>query len=243
MTYPTILIDDDRLNIDFASQLLTTYCPDLNIVATATNMEDGLAAIVKLQPKILFLDIEIHDRTGFDLLRLVRAQTDMEVVMITAHERYAIQALREGVTDYLLKPLKVDELMNAVARCRTRISDSLAARSGSPVAPPRDFLSVPHKDHVELIPISDIIHLQAIGGYTEIYIDKKRKMLSSRSLKENEDILPSPQFLRVHHSHIVNTHHIQRYLRTKTGAFRMTNGDEVPISSARKRDVSERFHL
>lgn len=243
MTYPTILIDDDQLNIDFASQLLKTYCPDLEIVATATNMEDGLAAIVRLQPKILFLDIEIHDRTGFDLLRLVREQTDMEVVMITAHEKYAIQALREGVTDYLLKPLKVDELMTAVARCRTRMKDSMDARAGKPSAPPREFLSVPNKDHVELIPFADIIHLQALGGYTEIVMTGKKKFMSSRSLKENEDSLPLPQFLRIHHSHIINTHHIQRYLRTKSGCFRMSNGDEVPISSARKRDVTERFHL
>jgi len=243
MIYRSIIIDDDRINIDFLTELLRTYCPDVEVVATATNTEDGLKKIVQHKPQFLFLDIEIHGKTGFDILKLVQ-DPNMLVILITAYERYAIQAIQYGVQDYILKPVKVEDLMNAVARCREKAKRMVEQTEvhRPEAAPLKEHLSIPHKDQIELVLFSDIIHLEALGGYTGIHTIDKRKIITTRSLKENEEQLPPAQFLRVHNSHIINVRHIQKLVRVKFGVFIMSNGSSVPISSARRREVGERFN-
>lgn len=244
MIYRSIIIDDDRINIDFLTELLRAYCPDVQVVATSTNTEDGLKKIIQHKPQILFLDIEIHDKTGFDVLKLVQ-DPGMQVILITAYERYAIQAIKMGVLDYVLKPVKVEELMSAVARCREKLQrpGMVAEEPNVDTALQKEYLSIPHKDHIELILLSDIIHLDASGGYTEVYMVGNKKILSSRSLKENEDQLPVSLFLRVHNSHIINIRHINKLHRGKQGILIMNNGNEIPISTSRRKEVNERFHL
>lgn len=120
MMIPAIIVDDDRINIKFLSNLILTYCPEISIVETATNVEDGIKALVLHKPQLLFLDIEIHSQTGFDILNLFE-DASIQVIFITAHEKYAIKAIQYEVVDYVLKPIKIEDLLAAVKRCKVRL--------------------------------------------------------------------------------------------------------------------------
>ncbi len=230
MKYRSVIIDDERLNVSYLSTLLKTYCPEISIVATAYSVETGIRTIIEHKPDILFLDIEIRDKTGFDLLRSVEDHK-MQVILITAHNHYSLKAFKYSVLDYILKPIDIDELLAAIRRAKARLSN--AAEESKPQYQ-RDSLGIHHKDHIEFIQLNDIIHLESSGGYTMIHTLQKRKIVSTRSLKETESILPSERFLRVHHSHIVNIQHIVQVQKNRIWFLQMCNGAKVPVSAHSK---------
>lgn len=238
-----IIIDDERINIQFLTSLISSYCPEIELVATATNVDSGLALINEHQPHIIFLDIEIHDKTGFDILNLVEYNS-LQVILITAYEKYAIQAFKYGVVDYILKPVKIDELKSAVERSIARIAE-LVNNTFEPTLKKNeaDFLKVYNKDSVEILPYAEILYLEADGGCTRIITTKKSKILSTRSLKENEDSLSEETFLRVHHSYVINISHVKKYVKGKNGSFIMSDDSQVPISATRKKEVIIRLGL
>jgi two-component system, LytTR family, response regulator len=236
MMIQAVIIDDDAINISLLRGLLKTYCAEIEVVATATNIDDGIKAIYEHQPALLFLDVEIHDQTGFDILAVI-GKLKVEVIMITAYDRYAIKAIKFDVADYLLKPIKIDELIRAVEKCSLKINERIE-KIKEPLIQKIDCLAVHNKNSIEFIPYDEVIHLTANGGYTDI-ITTKRKTVSSRSLKEIEIYLPEHIFVRVHHSYIVNRHKILKLLKVKHGSLIMSNDDEIPISESRKKEVSD----
>lgn len=229
MPYPAIIIDDEALNISMLESIIEKFCPDIEVVASAANVSDGLQHIIAHKPKILFLDIELEDKTGFEILNLVK-HPEMQVVLVTAFEQYTLQAFKYGVVDYLLKPIHIEELVAAVQRCINRITRV-------PPPPNTQFLTVPQKDGTERIPFVDIIHFDANKGYTDIYTIHNKKIVSSRTLTDTEALLTPDLFFRVHHSHIVNNMHVRKLLRGANGSLLMSNGAEIPISYANRQDV------
>lgn len=243
MKHKAIIIDDERINIQLLSSLIESYCPEIELVSTATNVDKGLALIQEQTPDILFLDIEIHDKTGFDILNLVEDKS-LQVILITAYEKYAIQAFKYGVVDYILKPIKIDELKSAVERSITRIAEQAnKANEAMILKDDAEFLKVYNKDSVELLPVVDILYMEAEGGCTRIVTTKKSKILSTRSLKEHEDLLSEKLFLRVHHSYVINITHVKKYVKGKNGSFIMSDDSHVPISATRKKEVISRLRL
>jgi two-component system LytT family response regulator len=231
------------MNIKLLSSLIKSYCPDLDIVSTATNVEDGIKKIINDKPQLLFLDIEIHDKTAFDILKVIDNK-EIQIIFITAYEKYAIQSFKYSIVDYILKPVKIESLIDAVNRCKLRIEEFKQVvvpkqTSNSQV----EFLTVHQKEHIEVLRLEDIIHLQALGNYTEICTTERKKIISSRSLKENEEHLPDSIFLRVHNSHIINISFIEKVVKNKNGSIKLKTGEEIPISTARKKDVYDRLHL
>ncbi len=243
MIFTAVIIDDDQINNKLLSGLLKNYCPDIQILACATTVDSGIKAMVKHKPQMLFLDIQLHNKTGFDIIKVLNDPA-LQIILITAYEKYAIQAFKYAIVDYILKPIDIEELIAACNRCKSRIiqiiesekKHLLGLNSG-------EFLAVRHRTEVEMIQFIDIIHLESIGGYTEVAVTQNRKVFSSRSLKDTEAMLPKGMFIRVHNSHVVNTRQIVRYQSARSGTLEMSDGTIIPISPIKKKMVLEILNI
>ncbi len=235
-----IIIDDDSLNIDLLTELLKKYSPDVNILATATNVEDGIEIIVKHKPALLFLDIELHGLTSFDILAAI-PDTKAHIIFVTAHKQYAIDAFKYYTVDYLLKPIKIQQLLLSIHKYKQLFVHDNSAHTS--VKRETSFLSVSQKDHIELIRVEDIIYLEASNTYTKIYTKDNKVHLSTKTLKENETNLIKSNFVRVHHSFVINIAYIDKYIRSKTGTLLLNNGVEIPISASKKKEISDLLNL
>jgi len=239
-----IVIDDDYLNIMLIESFCKRYTPYVEIVATADNVPDGIEMLVIHKPHLLFLDIEIHDQSGFDILNAVN-QDELMVIMVTAHSKYAVQAVRARVIDYLLKPVLISDFVASVEKCR------MAHEKKKPVienetqshTPPIEnrHISIHHKDHIEIIPIENVLHMEADRSYTIITTMDNIQHISSKPLSGYEEKLPLDLFLRVHNSHIVNIKGITKLLRSKNGGILLLNNVNVPIGVNRKKEVYDRI--
>lgn len=237
----TVLIDDERANIELLKNLCRTYCPDVEIIGTAMNVDDGIQMIIQEKPDLIFLDIEIHDQTGFDILKVV-PRYEYFVIMVTAYEKYAIQAIKNDAIDYLLKPVQLEELISAVDKVRKALS-SIRETILKPTVDPIEFLSVHYKDHIDLIRFDNILFLEVQNTSTRICVKPNQSLISSRTLKEHEAMLPTAHFMRIHNSYIVNIREVKKFIRSKTGSVVMSNDQEVPISASRKKDFLDRLNL
>lgn len=230
-----ILIDDDQINIDLLSKLLTTYCPEISISASATNVDEGIDLVRSYRPQILFLDMEIHDKLGFDVLDQIQT-ADLQVVLITAYEKYAVQAFKYQVHDYLLKPIKIDELLLAVQRCKKRIEEQ------KPVAPLK-HLSIHHAEHIDLISVEDILYLESSSSNTLITCKNGKTLVSGKKLKDYEPLLRNPNYARVHKSFIINCNFVVGFTKHRPPLIAMINGTEIPLSPNYKMDLQSKMGI
>lgn len=236
-----IIIEDDFLNIDLIKNLCQKYAPEVNILGAADNVNEGIEMLVNLKPDLLFLDVEIHNQTAFDILNSINLN-QLIIVMVTAHEKYALQALKANVADFLLKPVSILEFTKSMEKCLSIFQEQHKdIDSKSHTSQEVKHISIPYKEHIEIIQVDDILHLEAKGSYTIITTISNIQHTSSKPLKEYEARLPLNLFLRVHNSHIINVEGVSKYLRSRTGSLLLKNNTEVPISASRKNEVHERL--
>jgi two-component system, LytTR family, response regulator len=240
VTMKAVLIDDDELNIILLQNLLSKYCPTVKVLGTATNVESALELVMNKQPDVLFLDIELHNLNATDLLNSLDLEK-IQVIVISAHEKYALKMHKYPVTDYLLKPLQITELISSVNKAQRLLEKWRQAGLTNREHSASQYIALPERDHLNITNMQEIIRLEASGNYTKIITRDDKTIISSKTLGEYEGMLPDHQFLRVHHSHIVNLQYVSKYIRTKNGSLILKNGMEVPISANRKRDVTERI--
>lgn len=239
------IVDDEKKSRSTLKTLLTRYCDGINVIAEAETVSDGQKMLDTSNPELLFLDIAMPDGKGFELLR--SNHSDMEVIFITAHDEYAIQAIKNNATDYLLKPLNIAELQKAVLKATKRIYEKKAIQALSvrhydqPVGW-QQHLVIPIADGLKFINLHHIIHLTAKGSYTQISCKDKITLLSSKPLKEYEQMLPAAQFFRIHHSNIINLAYIKQYYRGNGGHVVMEDGSSIDISKRRKKDFLNLFY-
>lgn len=235
-----LIIDDDKLNCKLIHNLLKKYCPDVLIAGTAYTVESAIEQIAHHKPNLLLLDIELHDKTAFEILNTIEPE-QIEVVLITAHVKYAPQSFKYHVTDYLLKPIQITELVNAIRTCKKNLD-----QKSLPPVPVQDdinpkFIAVPNNEQVELIDITTIVRLESNNNYTTIYSSSNDPIVSSKSIKDYEQRLPSSLFFRVHNSHIVNLKCITKYIRSKNGSLILSDGSVVPISAGKKKELTDKI--
>lgn len=230
----TIVIDDEEINNRLLISLLKEYCPAVEVVASANSVHDGLAAIMKHKPNLLYLDIEIHDRSGFDILHIIE-NPEVYVVVVSAYEKYALQAIKHNAHDYILKPIQIDELIRSVNKYISYYTKS-TVKEPEPTTPPK-MLNVASKDQVEFINTREIIYLEAKNTSTIIFTADKKKYVASKPIKDIMEQLPAQGFLRVHKSYAVNLEQIDKYLRSRNGSLMMKNGIEIPIAESKKMEV------
>jgi two-component system LytT family response regulator len=243
----TIIIDDERNNIEALKKLLENFAGIIEINGTAENAEDGQNLIEEVNPQLVFLDIELPFGNAFDLLEKLMP-IDFEVIFFTAFDQYAIKAIKYGVLDYLLKPVNVEDLGRAIHRSINRMAeknsnarlqlflDNMRSDDKS-----MQKIALPTKNGLSFEDLQTITHLEATGSYTNVYFNDKRKEVVTRTLREFEDILPPASFCRLHHSYIINLQYIKKYYKGRGGYVELIDGTVVEVSLRKKADFLKKF--
>jgi len=239
----TIVVDDEQPSRDALIQSLLDFCPEVEVVAECDSAKSACQAIKQHRPDLVFLDIEMPRGSGFDLLEMFHP-AEFRVIFVTAFSSYAVQAFRFSAVDYLLKPLNVKELVEAVTKVKNGISPanqhiSLLLENLRAKGNDSQKLAVTSSKGFEVIRIPDIILCKADGPCTWLYINGNKKLLSSHILKYYEEILPKEQFMRVHHSFLINTERVKSY--TNQGEIFLTDDIRCPLSNARKGEFMKVF--
>lgn len=238
-----VLIDDEISNLENLRTLLNKHCPQVSIMATAQNVTDAVDVIEKYLPDLVFLDIQMGKRTGFDLLRLVQTQ-NFEVIFVTAYDQYGIQAVKFAALDYLLKPIDIEELINAVSKAESKLStqirtsqlDFLMQQLKKPDAN-MSKIALQMQSEIRYVALSEIIRCEADNTYTHFYLSGSEKILVSKPLKEYADLLKPNGFLRTHQSHLVNPKYVKSWLKEDGGVLLLSSEEKIPISKPNKDNV------
>jgi len=237
-----VIIDDAEAARRTLAGDLAAFCSDILLIGEASGVGSGVPLIGALHPDIVFLDIELDDGSGFDLLEQV-GRHDFHVIFTTASDAYGIRAIKFGALDYLLKPIDPDDLVLAVKKVKER-RDVASAGSGIGVTlesnrAPRERprrIALGTADRVHVVNVDDIIRCESERNYTRFHLTERRRILVTRTLKEFNDLLDGYGFLRTHHSHLVNLDHVTEYVRADGGYIVMDDGSQVPVAT-RKRDA------
>jgi two-component system LytT family response regulator len=235
-----IVIDDENRTRDLIVKMINSFGFEIEAIAGGDNVKNGIESIEREKPDLVFLDIQMPDGTGFDLLKSVKNK-DFEVVFITAHEEFAIKAIKFSALDYILKPIDQSELKAAVEKAIRTVDDrkeevqfEALQQNINPTQKRRLVLKTQESVHV--VDLENIIRCEADRNYTSFFLTGGKKILVSRTLKEYETLLIGHNFLRVQQSHLVNLDYVDRYDKGNGGSVVMKDGSEVPLSPA-KRDV------
>lgn len=235
-----IIIDDEIDGGEALKIIIGKYCPEISILGVIETPEAGISAIRTLKPDLVFLDVQMPHMSGFDLLQEL-SPINFEVIFVTAHDQYAIKAIRFSALDYLLKPVDVDDLIHAVKKVQVRISQQNSVHKYQSVlnniqykTKNVDRLAVPTFEGIDFFAANDIIFCQADGNYTLLYLVGKQKKLISKNLKDFENLLGSSGFCRVHHSYLINLNHVKKYVRGEGGYVMLTDDLHVDISRRKK---------
>jgi two-component system LytT family response regulator len=223
------------------------YCKDIRIIDEAETAEQGIEQIKKLQPQLIFLDIELPLGSGFDLLEACN-QADFEVIFTTAHDKYALQAIKVCALDYLLKPISATELIAAVSKISERkLSGTTTLQLGAFVENISNLnkqlskIVLPTLDGFLVVNINEIIRCEADKNYTLFIFANKEKVLVSKTLKEFDELLHGMDFIRVHQSHLINAAHVKRYIKGSGGYVQMSDDSIIEVSRRKKEHLMQRF--
>lgn len=237
---PVAIIDDEPAGIDALSRLIDRFCPELQVIGTARDAATGFELLTTTQPRIVFLDIEMPDKSGFELLNAFEHKP-FDVVFCTGHDHYAIKAIRYAALDYLLKPIDPIELKQLVARVRRSNPSPDSTRLGIM----RQAWNQAHPETIALPTLSghifksvaQITRLEAVDNYTRVHFAQEMPILVSRTLKAFQDILPAQHFVRLHRSHLVRRSFIRELQRTKKPTVILADGHTIPVSLDKKDDL------
>lgn len=238
----TILIDDEPNNTENLKHLLTTYCPEVDVLGEAINARQGIELINLINPDLVFLDIEMPQQNGFDMLAQLSA-IQFEVIFVTAYNNYALKAIKFNALDYILKPIDIEELIEAVARVRQKLSDksqlevTRKALHNLQQLPQNKRIALASLDKIEFFKIESIVRCLGENNYTRFYFTDGEPRLISKPLSEYEELLSDYNFIRVHKSHLVNANQISSFVKRDGGYLIMSDGFSVPVSRRKKDDL------
>ncbi|CAM1346260.1 LytR/AlgR family response regulator transcription factor [Tenacibaculum crassostreae] len=242
MKLKTIIVEDEAISIDILRNYIAKYCPNVELVGEASNIEEAQKLIDKNDLDLVFLDVEMPFGNAFDLLEKIENRT-FEVVFVTAYDHYAIEALNNQATYYLLKPISIDELIkavNLVAEIKEKESELESSVLTPKIAANSSKITIPTQDGFEVINSKDILFCKADDNYTELYFETTKKLVS-KTLKYFEDVLNDGSFVRIHKSFLVNANEIVKYKKGKGGSVVLSNGKEIMVSSSKKANLLSYF--
>ncbi len=237
-----IIIDDEVRGCQTLQNMIQRVAPDIEVSGMAHNGKDGLELISFSEPDLLFLDIQMPDMTGFDLLQKA-GDIRSDIIFTTAYDEFALKAFRFAAVDYLLKPIDIDELQDAINRYKSRLVN-LTEKSNNSI---QDLLShlkntenskltLTTLDGLLFVDIEDILYLQSNSNYTVFHTGSKGKITVSKTMGEFEPFLEGQNFFRIHHSHLVNMARIEKYIKGDGGFVILADGSELEVSRRRKDD-------
>lgn len=247
MNLKAILIDDEKNNLINLEQMLKTYCTGVEVVASALNAAEGKLLLLQHRPDLLFLDIQMPGKSGFDLLKELPEQV-CEVIFVTAYDQYAVQAVRFAAVDYLLKPVNIEELQAAVGRAWVRVRDK---QKNLQLENLLQLLQAGKEEHriaittlreTRFIRTAEIVRCESSNNYTAIFLADGEKLTSSRPIFEYEELLREYGFFRCHQSHLVNRRSVKSWVKEDGGYLLLDNGHQVPVSRNKKELVATALH-
>lgn len=243
MKLNSIIVEDEETSRNILKNYLSKYCPNVTLLGEAANVDEAMVLIKKHYLDLVFLDVEMPYGNAFDLLDKVNDR-QFETVFVTAYDHYAIDALNAHASYYLLKPIDIDKLIDAVAYV-TDIKEKENALQKSVLKPVLNHIqgkiTIPQQNGFEVLEISDILYCQADDNYTNIFLKDKKKLVS-KTLKYFEEALSENGFARVHKSYLVNVNAIVEYRKGKGGSVLLSNGKEVMVSPSKKKDLLAFFN-
>lgn len=235
----TVIVDDEQDAVNFIESIAKEYCPNIEIVGKAYSAIEGVEVISNEKPDLVFLDVEMPHGSGFDLLAGF-PEKEFDVIFITAFNHYAIRAIKFSAVDYILKPININEFIEAVKR----VEESRKEKKGSSTNFQTLFenlqtalpskLAIPTSSGMEYLNTREIIRIEADRSYSWFFMNNGDKFLVSRNLKEYQELLSDRNFFRTHNSHLINLEHVKKYIRHEGGYIEMTDGSNVPISRGKK---------
>lgn len=243
-----VLIDDEPHNIENLQLLLQQHCPDIEISGTAANADAGVAMIRQLKPELVFLDIQMPGKNGFDLLQSL-TDYDFHIIFVTAFDQFALQAIKFSAIDYLLKPVDPAELRSAVQKAvdkhnerkrNLRVENLLSTiKEGQDRDTHRIALQT--QQEIRFVPINSILRCESANNYTRFYLLTGDKIITSRPIYEYEELLNNYGFFRPHQSHLVNKRFLRSFVKSDGGYLVLEDGSQVPVSRAKKEEIRNLF--
>ncbi len=241
-----LIIDDEQHCIDRVEELLEPFRERIACVGTAKSLENAITLTKELSPDLVFLDVQIKDKTGFDFLQAL-LPIDFDVIFTTAYEKYAIQAFKFSAVDFLLKPIATDDFKIALQKFETKSAakhleqkiDVLLYNLRNQNAVKK--ITIPTMEGFEFLEITDILRCQSDVNYTEIHLKNGRKLTVSKTLKSFEELLEPEQFFRIHNSHLINLREVKKYTKGKGGFVTMNDNTHIDVSTRRKEEFLNRL--
>jgi len=236
-----IIIDDELKGRTALRQKLQDYCAGVNVMGEAANGQEGIKLIQTLNPKIVFLDIEMPHMNGFEMLQHIQPK-NFHLIFTTAYNQYAIKAIKYAAFDYLLKPIDIEELQIAVQKAEEQIANNTIGERLETLIQnyagkhQHQKIAVPTMEGLLFFNLADIIYLQAESNYSIIHFNNHPKLVASRTLGDFADLLPSDLFYRPHHSYLINLNYIKRYIKGDGGQIEMENGHYVDVARRKKEE-------
>lgn len=238
-----VIIDDEANNIDNLKALLLRHCPQVSVKDFACNADTGIEVINRVEPDLVFLDIQMPGKTGFDLLKSL-SKPAFEIIFVTGFDQYGIQAIRFSAIDYLLKPIDPQDLHAAVARAAEKINERQQNTQIQNLV--QLLLNTPQKSEhriglssareTRFVKTGEIVRCLAENNYTIFFLQSGEQILVSKPMFEYDEMLAGYGFIRPHHSHLVNTTYVKSLLKEDSGYLLMMDGAKVPVSRM-KRDL------
>lgn len=244
-----LIVDDEQKARNILQHYINSFIPEITEIRQADSVDNANEVLKDYQPGIIFLDVEMPHKNGFDFLVQLK-DPQFDVIFTTAYNQYAIQAIRFSALDYLLKPVDPDELKAAVQRHlekketavqKKELLDNLVSNIEKKDV--KDFkIAVPSSEGVYFFMINDILHLEAESSYTHIHLANRKPFIASKTLKHFEDMLDEFKFIRTHKSHLVNPQHITRISNDNEFVL-LTDGTKVEVSRRKKDEVLQQLNL
>lgn len=243
-----IIIDDEQHCINALMADLVKNCPNVEVAAKCASGKEGIMAIKKHKPRLIFLDVEMPWMNGFEMLEMLD-NIDFCIIFTTAYDKFAAKAFRTSAVDYLLKPVDAEDLKAAVGKAEEKILSSagvvniqnLLHNIKQPIA--QQKVALPNRDGYEFAQVNSILYCTAEGAYTKVVFTDKHSLLISKTLGDIEEMLPPEIFIRIHHSTIVNLNAVTHYIRTDGGYVVMNTNEKLMVSKARKEVLLQRLGL
>ncbi len=237
-----LIVDDIKDARDNIRLDIETYCQDVEIIGEAEGVVSGAKAIRELKPEVVFLDIQMQDGTGFDLLDII-GNIDFKVIFTTASDEYAIKAFKFSAVDYLLKPIDPDELVASIEKLKSTTSlpkENLELLSeGIKNHKTLTRLALNTLEKILIVEIKDIVRCESSVNYTTFYFTDKTRLMVTKTLKEYDDLLSPLGFIRVHQSHLINSNLVKEFVKSDGGYLMMKDGSSVPVSTRKRQAVVE----
>lgn len=244
--YKAIIVDDENRSVETLKIILQQFCSnEIEIVGTANSIQEAYTLIHAVSPDIVFLDVEMPHGSGFDLLERI-PKPDFEVIFTTGFDRYAVTAIKFSALDYLLKPINIEEVKEAVSKAKKRIEGKHTRNNLehliNNLRHPRDKtnkIPISVVNGFQFVPVNTIVYCEADDDYTYIHLTDGQKLTVSKNIKEFEDILANYDFFRIHHSFLINRDYIKKYVKGEGGTILTEHGNELPVSRRRKQEFLE----